>query len=194
MDCYRCHKKDDKHEGQEGTKCEACHGDRYWKDTRFDHGQSRFPLTGQARAVKSGECHKTARYKDAPRDCYACHKKDDPHKLKFGVPARTATTRAPGISGTSTTNARTDYKLDGAHRKVTCETCHTEPAPRGKAAAVVGSSCIGCHRRKTCMTALSAPVASSATTPTAGSAFALGWASMSRRHRAMLWALGFSSH
>ncbi len=25
LDCYSCHKKDDKHKGQEGTKCEECH-------------------------------------------------------------------------------------------------------------------------------------------------------------------------
>jgi hypothetical protein len=37
--------------------------------------------------------------------------------------------------------------LAGAHVKVACERCHTLPAPPGKAAAEVGSDCIGCHRR-----------------------------------------------
>ena len=37
--------------------------------------------------------------------------------------------------------------LDGKHAKITCEGCHTQPAPAGKAAAAVGTNCIGCHRR-----------------------------------------------
>ena len=37
MDCYACHKKDDKHEGQQGTKCDTCHSDRDWK---VDHAST----------------------------------------------------------------------------------------------------------------------------------------------------------
>ena len=147
-DCYSCHKKDDKHEGQEGTKCESCHNDKSWKDTRFDHGQSRFPLTGKHIVLACKKCHETARYKDAPRDCYGCHRKDDQHKLKFGVKCENChNTRSWGLWNFDH-NVRTSYKLDGAHRKVACESCHREPAPRGKDAATVGSSCIGCHRKE----------------------------------------------
>ena len=148
LDCYSCHKKDDKHEGQEGTKCEACHGDRSWKDTRFDHGQSRFPLTGKHVATSCKKCHETARYKDAPRDCYGCHKKDDKHKLKFGVKCESCHNTRSWDLWSYDHNARTSFRLDGAHRKVACETCHKEPAPRGKDTAVLGSSCIGCHRNE----------------------------------------------
>ncbi len=148
LDCYSCHKKDDKHEGQEGTKCESCHNDKSWKDTRFDHGQSRFPLTGKHIVLACKKCHETARYKDAPRDCYGCHRKDDQHKLKFGVKCENChNTRSWGLWNFDH-NVRTSYKLDGAHRKVACESCHREPAPRGKDAATVGSSCIGCHRKE----------------------------------------------
>lgn len=146
LDCYSCHRTDDKHEGQEGRKCEACHGDRSWKDTRFDHGQSRFPLTGRHIVVSCKKCHETARYKDAPRDCYACHKAEDRHKLKFGVRCEQChNTRSWGL-WTFDHARRASYPLDGAHRRVACESCHREPAPRGRDAAVVGSSCIGCHR------------------------------------------------
>lgn len=148
LDCYSCHKKNDKHEGQEGTKCESCHNDRSWKDTRFDHGQSRFPLTGKHVITSCKKCHETARYKDAPRDCYGCHKKDDKHKLKFGVKCENChNTRAWGLWSFDH-KARTGYTLDGAHRKVACESCHREPAPRGKDAALLGSSCVGCHRKE----------------------------------------------
>lgn len=146
-DCVSCHKKDDKHEGQLGTKCESCHGDRDWKVPRFDHAATRFPLVGKHLPVKCEDCHKTARYKDAPRDCWSCHKKDDKHKLKFGTACESChNARAWGIWDYDHAR-RAKYVLDGAHRKVACETCHSQPAPAGKAAANVGNTCISCHRR-----------------------------------------------
>lgn len=146
-DCYSCHKKDDKHEGQLGTKCESCHGDRDWKTTAFDHRNSRFPLVGRHVAVKCAECHKSPKYKDAPRDCYSCHKKDDTHKLKFGTACESChNARAWGLWDYDHAR-RARYVLDGAHAKVACEKCHTQPAPAGKAAAEVGTNCVSCHRR-----------------------------------------------
>jgi hypothetical protein len=146
-DCYSCHKKDDKHEGQLGTRCESCHGDRDWKTTTFDHRNSRFPLVGRHVAVKCAECHKSPRYKDAPRDCFSCHKKDDTHKLKFGTACESChNARAWGLWDYDHAR-RARYALDGAHAKVACEKCHSQPAPAGKAAAEVGTNCVSCHRR-----------------------------------------------
>jgi hypothetical protein len=147
MDCLSCHKKDDKHEGQLGPKCDSCHSDRDWKVPRFDHAATRFPLVGKHLPVKCADCHKTARYKDAPRDCYSCHKKDDKHKLKFGTACESChNARAWGIWDYDHAR-RAKYLLDGAHRKLACEDCHNRPAPAGKAAAEVGNTCIACHRR-----------------------------------------------
>ena len=146
-DCYACHKKDDKHEGQQGTKCESCHGDRDWKVSDFDHRKTRFALVGKHGAVKCADCHVTPRYKDAARDCFSCHKKDDKHKLKFGVACeRCHNARAWGLWDYEHTR-RAKYALDGAHTKLACETCHKQPAAAGKSAAEVGSTCIACHRR-----------------------------------------------
>ena len=146
-DCLSCHKKDDKHEGQLGPKCESCHTDRDWKVPRFDHAATRFPLVGKHLPVKCADCHRTARYKDAPRDCYSCHKKDDKHKLKFGTACESChNARAWGIWDYDHAR-RAKYVLDGAHRKLACETCHTQPAPAGKLAADVGNTCVSCHRR-----------------------------------------------
>jgi hypothetical protein len=147
MDCVACHKNDDKHVGQLGPKCDSCHGDRDWKVPRFDHAATRFPLVGKHVPVKCAECHTTPRYKDAPRDCYSCHKKDDTHKLKFGTACESChNARAWGIWNFDHTR-RTTYALTGAHPKVACERCHTQPAQAGKPAAEVGTNCIGCHRR-----------------------------------------------
>jgi hypothetical protein len=42
---------------------------------------------------------------------------------------------------------RTDYKLEGGHRRVECEACHTAPAPKGKDIGAISKTCVSCHRR-----------------------------------------------
>ncbi|HEY6355203.1 MAG TPA: hypothetical protein VIY30_11990, partial [Burkholderiaceae bacterium] len=88
---------------------------------------------------------------------------------------------------------RTKYAIDGAHTKVACERCHTQPAPASKAAAGVGTNCVACHRRD----------------DTHDGAFGPGceqchatdsWKRIRTRvgfdepQRTVLWALGYSSH
>jgi hypothetical protein len=145
VDCISCHKKDDKHQDQLGSKCEQCHGDGSWKTTQFDHSRSRFPLTGRHITAPCKDCHETHRYKDAPKDCFSCHKNKDKHKEKFGMRCENChNTRAWSVWEFDH-DRRSTYRLDGAHRKVACESCHKQPAPKGKNAALVGASCIACH-------------------------------------------------
>jgi Cytochrome c7 and related cytochrome c len=147
LTCIGCHRKDDKHEGQLGERCESCHGDRDWKSTGFDHGRTRFALVGRHIAVACNKCHETPRYKDARSECSACHLKDDKHKLRFGTGCEAChNARAWGIWDYDHAR-RARYPLDGAHRKIDCEACHTRPAPAGKAIAEVGRSCVACHQK-----------------------------------------------
>lgn len=148
MDCYSCHKKDDKHEGTLSLKCETCHSDVSWKGTNFDHARTRFPLTGRHVAPACKDCHQTKRYRDTSRECYACHKdKDDKqHKLRFGTSCEAChNVRLWGVWDFDH-ESRAKYRLEGGHRKANCESCHRRPAPAGKKAAPVGTACIGCHR------------------------------------------------
>ena len=148
LDCFSCHKKDDKHQNQLGSKCEQCHSDKSWKNTQFDHAQSRFQLKGRHITTPCKECHETSRYKDAPKDCFSCHKNKDKHKEKFGMRCENChNTRAWSVWDFDH-DRRSTYRLEGAHRKVACETCHTLPAPKDKNAALVGTSCIACHNHK----------------------------------------------
>ena len=145
LDCLSCHKKDDKHQNQLGARCEQCHNDKSWKGTQFDHAQSRFALTGRHITTPCKGCHETSRYKDAPRDCIACHKNKDKHKEIFGMRCETChNTRAWSVWDFDH-DRRSSYRLDGAHRAVACESCHKHPAPRGKNAALVGTACMACH-------------------------------------------------
>jgi hypothetical protein len=140
--CYACHQKDDKHKGQEGKKCESCHNERNWKETRFDHGLSRFPLLGKHAKVECKKCHLTPTFKDAKTDCYACHKKDDKHKLRLGSDCGTCHNARDWKAWNFDHDRRTTFKLDGAHRGLDCLACHKKPMT-GKIS--LSGTCASCH-------------------------------------------------
>lgn len=144
--CYACHKQDDKHEGTQGRECQQCHGDKTWRVTAFDHVRTRFPLTGRHQNVACQDCHASKRFKDAARECYACHLKADKHKLKFGERCEQChNTRTWGAWDFNHTK-QTHYPLTGRHARVACEACHTRAAPKGQAIADISSRCVSCHQ------------------------------------------------
>jgi hypothetical protein len=55
------------------TSCQDCHATTGWRPASFDHGSTRFPLTGAHRSTECGRCHQDGRYAGTPRDCYGCH-------------------------------------------------------------------------------------------------------------------------
>ncbi|MFO1220363.1 MAG: cytochrome c3 family protein [Burkholderiaceae bacterium] len=144
-DCYSCHKKDDKHEGQQGKKCESCHGDRDWKTTTFDHGLTRFPLLGKHAKVECKDCHKSPRFKDAKVACVACHLKDDKHKKTLGALCEDCHNARDWKTWNYDHDKRTKFALDGKHKGVACSACHTRPM-EGKVEASV--RCYSCHAKE----------------------------------------------
>ena len=138
-DCYACHKKDDKHAGQEGQKCETCHREESWKKTDFDHLMSRYPLTGRHLLVECKKCHLTFRYKDAKSECIACHEKQDVHKRAFEAKCeRCHNTR--DWKGWDFDHSKTDFDLKGKHQDIRCAECHR---PNGRTRMDTG--CVECH-------------------------------------------------
>lgn len=146
-DCIACHRKDDKHEGQIGERCDACHRDTEWKDVSFDHGKARFPLVGSHQVVKCDECHKSRRYRDAPRTCDGCHAKDDHHKGRLGAACETCHNARSWKLWSFDHEREAQFRLDGAHAPLACEKCHVDPAPKGKKIAGIDRTCIFCHRK-----------------------------------------------
>ncbi len=142
-DCVACHKKDDTHKGSLGAKCADCHTETSWKDARFDHSTTHFPLTGKHADVKCADCHKDAHYKDTPLECVACHKKDDKHKGRFGPKCETCHDAKSWKEPTFNHDKDTRYPLVGKHRTVKCETCHTGSLYRDK----LPTTCIECHKK-----------------------------------------------
>jgi hypothetical protein len=145
-DCYSCHQKDDKHQGQQGRECAQCHIDKSWKTVvRFDHGLTRFPLLGAHYKVECKSCHSTLRFKDAKRECVACHVKDDKHKTTLGASCEQCHNARSWKAWDFDHDKRTDYVLDGKHKGLSCELCHTRPAVDGK--VVASSQCVACHSK-----------------------------------------------
>ena len=58
---------------------------------RFDHGKTKFPLTGKHTKVACEDCHKKS-LENTPKDCIACHRKDDVHRGRRPDCARCHTT------------------------------------------------------------------------------------------------------
>lgn len=143
IDCYSCHKKDDKHKGQEGTTCEECHDDRSWKKTPFDHNKARFPLMGKHAKVECKKCHVTPAFKDAPLDCYSCHKKDDRHKGAYGEKCETCHAESDWKTITFDHDLHSKYPLRGRHIATRCESCHKGHLYKDKTPA----DCNACHKK-----------------------------------------------
>jgi Zn finger protein HypA/HybF involved in hydrogenase expression len=143
--CIACHKKDDKHKGKEGDKCEQCHWERDWKTTKdkFDHGLTRFPLLGKHadKKIKCEDCHKSQEYSEAKLACWACHEKDDKHKRRLGKLCEDCHNALDWKRWDFDHDARTHFKLDGAHKKLTCYDCHNKPTDDAK----LPMTCVSCH-------------------------------------------------
>ena len=143
MDCFACHKKDDKHKGQEGTKCGDCHDTQSWKKASFDHNKSRFPLLGKHAQTTCIKCHLTPVFKDAPMDCYSCHKKDDKHKGTYGDKCETCHGASDWKATAFDHDLHTKYPLRGQHLTTTCASCHKGDLYKEK----TPTDCFACHKK-----------------------------------------------
>jgi hypothetical protein len=143
-ECVSCHRKDDVHSGQQGARCEGCHSESSWKTARFDHSTARFALLGSHQKVVCTECHTTMRFRDAPRACVSCHRKDDAHKGRLGATCNTCHNARDWRIWDFNHHKNTGFPLDGAHRRLACSTCHTRP---GDKVHTAGGRCVDCHDR-----------------------------------------------
>lgn len=145
--CISCHRKDDKHKDQLGTKCETCHTEESWNKTRFNHQtMSKYPLLGRHALVSCKKCHAAPTYKDASKECFGCHEKDDKHKRRLGTECQTCHT-ARSWQAWDFDHNKTGFKLDGPHKKVAgnCYDCHQKPM--GKK-VLAPTACGSCHDRE----------------------------------------------
>jgi hypothetical protein len=142
--CAACHTRDDKHKGQLGNRCDTCHNEKTWRDTSFDHNRSAFPLRDRHAGLECKQCHLTVEYKNAKVECVSCHSKDDRHKERLGPRCEQCHNARSWKTVDFDHNLRSQFKLAGAHVKVACVACHTQPV-QGK--LVLRSDCASCHQK-----------------------------------------------
>ncbi len=152
--CLSCH--NDEHRGQVDNKCLSCHNMQGWKPAPgFDHGKTKFKLTGKHQKVKCESCHKPVtdnKFSDDKsflkfsglkfNSCNSCHK--DVHNTKFGANCATChnTSGWQNYSRKNFNHEKTKFPLKGLHKNVECEKCHK----LGKPLKIKKfSSCNNCH-------------------------------------------------
>ncbi len=151
--CVDCHKNDDIHENVFGDNCERCHTESSFNDIIFDkkeHAVDKFPLTGKHLKEDCRSCH-TDKLNIVPNEstCVSCHKKDDPHRRKFGETCEDChnTTDFKDIDEKSFNHNLTGFKIEGYHKKLNCIECHSLKGDYKKKYLTYNkdNSCIKCH-------------------------------------------------
>jgi hypothetical protein len=135
----------------DSLECSACHTDQGWvplrTPLRFEHGaRSGFVLSGAHQQVPCAGCHTDLHF-DGPDvkadDCSACHA--DVHEGHMTQACATChTTRSFDMVDGEAIHARTSFPLTGAHRQVTCESCHVDDV--GGAFTPLQTDCVACHQ------------------------------------------------
>jgi nitrate/TMAO reductase-like tetraheme cytochrome c subunit len=139
INCIDCHRNI--HKGfipdrfMGNNNCTACHNVTGWKNVTFDHTKTHFKLEGAHAKVLCSDCHfkknekgiKTQQFKGLLADCASCHKNN--HMGQFDVNGKTECTRCHNTENWEKTkydHNTSRFKLEGAHKQVSCKECHKE--------------------------------------------------------------------
>jgi hypothetical protein len=140
--CGACHKGDDVHRGQLGQNCADCHGSSSWSGARFDHGKTKFALSGAHTSVACNACHVGGHYKETPQSCVGCHATDDAHRGSRGDKCGNCHTTSDWKTARFDHGRETGFALLGRHDQLDCSTCHRSGNFKDK----LPKDCHGCHQ------------------------------------------------
>ncbi|TVQ77243.1 MAG: hypothetical protein EA369_09375 [Bradymonadales bacterium] len=138
--CVHCHI--DVHQGAYGTQCESCHN-----TSRFEvvggekvHDLGFFKLEGAHDQLDCQACHRPdTNLQGLGSLCAWCHEADDIHLGAFGLECQDCHTQTAWHPSTFRHNT-TGFRLTGAHRFASCESCHVNQVYQG-----LPSDCYFCH-------------------------------------------------
>jgi len=139
QDCYSCHQAKDKHQGQYGKNCSACHTTSTWAGASFDHNLAAFKLTGSHVNVACTSCHINGVYKGTAQDCYSCHRAKDKHNGQYGTNCASCHSTSTWKGATFNHNL-SRFPLTGDHVSLACVRCHVGGQYSG-----ISSACVSCH-------------------------------------------------
>ncbi len=153
--CTTCHA--DEHKGRLGSDCLQCHNFDDWKKIRigkFDHSQTRYPLTGLHAEVACKQCHTPGqggqpRYRGiAFASCADCH--SDPHRAGFQQTCESCHSTAgwkkvsaSALGRNDFDHSKTKFPLLGKHTEVDCIACH---AGGNFQKPLAFRKCMDCHQ------------------------------------------------
>jgi hypothetical protein len=113
-----------------------------WRNARFDHGKTKFPLRAAHQTVPCAACHIAGKYRGTPARCADCHAPDDVHAGSRGSDCAQCHVES-GWKNSRFDHAReTGYALEGAHAALDCAGCHRS----GRFEDELPRTCVGCHR------------------------------------------------
>jgi len=118
--------------GIEHSQCRACHSEHTGREAdivkfsreQFDHANSDFQLRGAHAYTPCASCHAAGKpYRDAPSECVACHRKEEPHEGKLG---RNCGSCHDAVTWQHVTydHDKTAFALHDKHAHVPCAACH----------------------------------------------------------------------
>jgi hypothetical protein len=157
--CLECHKdvgadlraKTGFHGRQKPQACRSCHTEHKGREMQiapldkkaFDHAQTDWPLRhAHAKVADCAQCHRAGRrWREAPQDCLACHRKDDVHKGSLG-PKCADCHDDTRWRDTRFDHSTTRFSLAGKHADAKCSACHRAGQPDADAP----ETCVACHR------------------------------------------------
>jgi hypothetical protein len=139
--CHACHGKQEPHQGKLGKQCESCHNAAAWRQVRYDHSKTTFPLRGEHTRVPCVQCHFANRYKGTPGACVACHAPDDVHQGERGTECANCHAAESWKSARFDHLKKTGFALEGVHARIDCQDCHRS----GRLQDPVPKDCHGCH-------------------------------------------------
>ncbi|MET3107305.1 hypothetical protein AAKU67_002262 [Oxalobacteraceae bacterium GrIS 2.11] len=160
--CLDCHKeiaadlnaKSRMHGHLDDKTCRTCHTEHKGRNAElaildksgFNHNSTNFPLKDAHKPVKCASCHiGKIKYRDAPKLCNDCHKKDDQekgHKGSLGKQCESCHSEK-SWKDSSFDHEKTKFALKGGkHMDVKCADCHVN-----KIYNTAPTECIGCHKK-----------------------------------------------
>lgn len=148
-DCRFCHHE---HHEQSGTLVPL-------QQTKFDHNEALFKLTGKHAEAKCDDCHKRPRAEGQPgiyylglphEQCADCHR--DQHTGQFTAKCETCHRSPASWTGPEMTFRHatgSNFALEGKHASVDCRKCHQPATPAGHLGTAkfkgLARECAGCH-------------------------------------------------
>ena len=153
-ECFACHEADSRSvtepdHSKFSRDCTLCHTPLGWPRASFDHGRTRFPLTGAHRAAPCLGCHGDGVYSGKSTACVSCHRADydgttDPAHAGAGFSLSCASCHTTtSWSGVLFTAHDASYFpiYSGRHRGLWsgCATCHDVATDYSR------FTCFSCH-------------------------------------------------